>query len=51
VTLSLSGHHPRTVAFHLSLKFERKKEWKNDGLEKIALKTKVPHTLYKGTHE
>jgi hypothetical protein len=21
------------------------------GLEKIALQTKVPHTLYKGTHE
>jgi hypothetical protein len=24
---------------------------KNDGLGKIALQTKVPHTLYKGTHE
>jgi hypothetical protein len=39
------------VAFNLSLKNERNKEWKNDGLGKIALQTKVPQTLYKGTHE
>jgi hypothetical protein len=51
VTLSLSRHHARAVAFNLSLKYERNKEWKNDGLGKIALQMKVPHTLYKGTHE
>jgi hypothetical protein len=39
------------MAFNLSLKFERNEEWKNDGLGKIALQTKVSHTLYKGTHE
>jgi hypothetical protein len=27
------------------------KNGKNDGLGKIALQTRVPHTLYKGTHE
>jgi hypothetical protein len=51
VTLSLSGHHARKISFNLSPKFERNKEWQNDGLGKIALQTKVPHTLYKGTHE
>jgi hypothetical protein len=51
VTLSLSGHHARAVAFNLSLNYEINKEWKNDGLGKSALQTKVPHTLYKGTHE
>jgi hypothetical protein len=30
---------------------KKKKEWKEDGLGKNALQTKVPHTLYKGTHE
>jgi hypothetical protein len=39
------------MAFNLSLNFERNKEWKNDGLGKIASQTKVPHTLYKGTLE
>jgi hypothetical protein len=33
------------------LKHERNKEWKEDGLGKSALQMKVPHTLYKGTHE
>jgi hypothetical protein len=51
MTLSLSGHHARIVAFNLSLKFERNKEWQSYGLGKIALQTKVPHTLYKGTHQ
>jgi hypothetical protein len=49
--LSLFEHNARRVAFNFSLKFERNKEWKNYGLEKIALQTKVPHTLHKGTHE
>jgi hypothetical protein len=39
------------MAFNLSLEYERNKEWKNYGLGKIALQTKVPHTLYKGTLE
>jgi hypothetical protein len=39
------------VAFNPFLKHGRNKEWKNDGLGKIALQTKMPHTLYKGTHE
>jgi hypothetical protein len=39
------------VAFNPSLKHERRKEWKNDGLGKIALQMKAPRTLYKGTHE
>jgi peptidyl-tRNA hydrolase len=51
VTFSLFGHHAKTMAFNSSLKYEIRKEWKNDGLGKIALQTKVPHTLYKGTHE
>jgi hypothetical protein len=42
-----SGKWPST----LPLKHERNKEWKKDGLGKIALQTKVPHTLYRGTHE
>jgi hypothetical protein len=34
------------------LKFMKEmKEWKNNGLGKSALQMKVPHTLYKGTHE
>jgi hypothetical protein len=41
----------REVNFNSSLKHERNKEWKENGLEKCALQTKVPHTLYKGTHE
>ena len=36
VTLSLSGHHTRTVAFNSSFKHERKKEWKNNGLGKSS---------------
>jgi hypothetical protein len=32
-----------------NIKKERSKA--NDGLGKSALWTKVPHTLYKGTHE
>jgi hypothetical protein len=51
VTLSLSRHHARIVAFNLSLNYERNKEWKNDDLGKYAPQMKVPHTLYKGTHE
>jgi hypothetical protein len=39
------------MAFNLSLNFERNKDWKNDGLGKITLQMKVPHILYKGTHE
>jgi hypothetical protein len=51
VKLSLYGHHARTVAFSFFSNYERNKEWKNDGLGKNSLQTKVPHTLYKGTHE
>jgi hypothetical protein len=51
VTLPLSGHQERAMPFNFSLNYERNKEWKNDGLGKIAVQTKVPHTLYKGTHE
>jgi phage protein D len=51
VTLSLSRHHARIVAFNSSLKNERSKEWKNNGLGKIASQMKVPHNLYKGTRE
>jgi hypothetical protein len=50
MTLSLSGHHAMKVAFNSFLKQERNKEWKNDGLRKIELQTKVPYILYKGTH-
>jgi hypothetical protein len=34
-----------------SLKHEINKEWQEDGLGKSASQTKVPHTLYKGTHK
>jgi hypothetical protein len=51
MTLSLYGNHARTMAFNSSLKHEINKEWKNDVLGKIALQTKVTHTLYIGTHE
>jgi hypothetical protein len=47
----LSTHQTRIVTFNSSLKHERNKEWKNDGLGKIALQTKAPHTLYTGTNE
>jgi hypothetical protein len=57
VTLPPTGHHVRATTFNLSLcyyerKYERKKDKKaNNGLGKSALRMKVPHTLYKGSHE
>jgi hypothetical protein len=41
----------RKMAFNLSLYYEIDEEWKNDGIGIISLETKVPHILYKGTHE
>jgi hypothetical protein len=56
VTLPPPGHHAREMTFNLSLfyykrKYEERKIKANDGLGKRALRIKVPHTLYKGTHE
>jgi hypothetical protein len=42
------------MTFNLFLKTRKKykkKEWQEYGLGKSALQTKVPHTLYKGTHK
>jgi hypothetical protein len=44
------------VNFNLSLCYYEEMKTKKDkrkfmGLEKSALRTKVPHTIYKGTHE
>jgi hypothetical protein len=51
-----SGHHARGLNFNLSLcyieiKQKNKDKKEIDGLGKSALWMKVPHTLYKGTHE
>ena len=51
VTLPLSSHHAGAVTFNLSLKLWKNKRMTINGLGKSALRTKVPHTLYKGTHE
>jgi hypothetical protein len=51
VTLSLFAHHAKAVAFNLSLKLLKNERVENNGLEKSALRTKVLHTLYKGTNE
>jgi hypothetical protein len=48
VTLPLFGHHARAMNFNFSLKY---KIIAINGLGKSALHMKVPHTLYKGTHE
>jgi hypothetical protein len=51
VTFPLSGHHSRAMTFSLSLKLLKNKIMEINGLGKISLRTKVLHTLYKGTLE
>jgi hypothetical protein len=51
MTLSLSGHYDKTMAFNSFLKRERNKEWQEDELGKSASQTNAPHTLYKATHK
>jgi hypothetical protein len=60
MTLFLSEHQARIVTFNLFLKTwkkykekgrAKKKEQQEYGLGKSASQTKVPHTLYKGTHK
>jgi hypothetical protein len=56
VTLPSFGHHAGAMTFNISLcynerKYKERKIKAIDGLGKSALRTKIPHTLYKGTHE